>query len=43
MASHLDMQDFAVAMTDRKENIEGLEPEYPSGEGRGMMAFKLRR
>src|SRR5262245_58750520 len=27
MASHLDMQDLAVGMTDRKEDIEGLEPD----------------
>ena len=29
LASHLDMQDLAVGMTDRKENIEGLEPDRP--------------
>jgi hypothetical protein len=27
MASHLNMQDLAVGMTDRKENTEGLEPD----------------
>ena len=32
MAGHLDMQDLAVGMTDRKENIEGLEPDRPHAE-----------
>src|SRR4029450_13241694 len=32
MASHLDMQDLAVGRTDRKENIEGLEPDRPYAE-----------
>ena len=32
MASHLDMQDLAVGMTDRKEDIEGLEPDRPYAE-----------
>ena len=32
MASHLDMQDLAVGMTDRKEDIEGLEPDRPHAE-----------
>ena len=27
MASHLSMHDLAVGMTDRKEDIEGLEPD----------------
>ena len=27
MASYLDMQDLAIGMTDRKENIEGLKPD----------------
>jgi hypothetical protein len=32
MASDLDMQDLAVRMTDRKENIERLEPDRPHAE-----------
>src|SRR5262249_26023323 len=32
MASDLDMQDLAVGMTDRKEDIEGLEPDRPHTE-----------
>src|SRR5262249_14897119 len=32
VASHLDMQDLAVGMTDRKEDIEGLEPDRPHTE-----------
>src|SRR4030095_8861188 len=32
MACHLDMQDLAVGMTDRKENKEALEPDRPSAE-----------
>jgi hypothetical protein len=27
VASYLDMQDLAIGMTDRKEDVEGLEPE----------------
>jgi hypothetical protein len=32
MASHLDMQDLAVGMTGRKEDIEGLELDRPYAE-----------
>ena len=32
MASHRDMKDLAVGMTDRKENLEGLEPDRPHAE-----------
>ena len=32
VASHLDMQDLAVGMTDRKENVERLEPDRPHAE-----------
>ncbi len=32
MARHLDMQDLAVGVTDRKEDIEGLESDRPYTE-----------
>jgi hypothetical protein len=32
MACHLDMQDLAVGVTDRKEDIESLEPDRPYTE-----------
>ena len=32
MAGHLDMQDLAVDMTDRKENVERLEPDRSHAE-----------
>ncbi len=32
VARYLDMQDLAVGMTDRKEDIEGLEPDRPHTE-----------
>ena len=32
MASYLDMHDLAVGVTDRKENIERLEPGRPHAD-----------
>src|SRR5262245_602495 len=32
MAGYLDMRNLAVGMADRKENIEGPEPDRPHAE-----------